>query len=75
MKANRRFGARWAAENLLDKPGVRSDLGFKEAEGIFLVAIDWGTYRLIARELDLDEAGAREWLLRFYRLCFLPGSR
>lgn len=75
MNANRRFGARWAAENLVAKPGVRPDLGQSEAEQTFLVAIDWGTYRLLTRELGLDAAGVREWLLGFYRRCFLPEAR
>lgn len=75
MDAGRRFHGPWAAKKLLEKPGIRSDLSLEDAEQLFLLAIDWGNYRRLTRELALDERGVREWLLRFYRLCFLPEAR
>jgi AcrR family transcriptional regulator len=75
MNANRRLGARWAAENLVGKPGVRSDVRVEEAEQIFLLTIGWDAYRLATRELGLEEAEVSQWLLRLYRRCFLPEAR
>ena len=67
MTDNRRFGAHWAAETLLTKPGTRPDLTLEEAEPIFLIAIDWGTYRTLTHELGLTQHAAREWLRRYYQ--------
>ncbi len=67
MTHNRRFGARWAARTLLQKPGTRPDLTLEEAEQIFVIAIDWSTYRTLTNELGLDSEHVRHWLRTYYR--------
>jgi AcrR family transcriptional regulator len=71
MNHNRRFGARWAAETLLQKPGVRPDLTLEEAEQIFVIAIDWGTYRTLSGELGLSREQVQEWIRRYYQRMLL----
>jgi AcrR family transcriptional regulator len=72
MTRNRRFGARWAAELLLAKPGVRPGLTLEQATRTFVVAIDWATYRTLSGELGLDDHAIREWLLDYERRLLLP---
>jgi AcrR family transcriptional regulator len=72
MLKNRRFGAGWAATSLLGKSGVRDGLTREEAEVVFLVAIDWGTYRTLATDGGLDAEGVRDWLAQYYRRMLLP---
>lgn len=80
MTHNRRFGARWAAETLLQKPGARSDLTLEEAERVFIIAIDWATYRTLHGELGLTHSQLQEWMRGYYNSMFLsqvpptPGS-
>ena len=71
MLHNRRFGARWAAETLLRKPGAPADLTLEEAERVFVLAIDWGTYRTLTDELGLSPDAARAWIERYYRRMLL----
>ena len=71
MTHNRRFGARWAAETLLTKPGIRPDLTITQAEQLFLIAIDWATYRTLSTELDLTTSQIQTWLRDLYRRVFL----
>jgi hypothetical protein len=71
MLHNRRFGARWAAETLLQQPGTPTDVTVEEAERVFLVAIDWGTYRTLTDELGLTPDAARDWLENYYRRMLL----
>lgn len=71
MTRNRRFGARWAAETLLQKPGTRSDLTIEEAERIFLIAIDWGTYRTLSDEIGLTREQLAEWMRHYYQRMLL----
>ena len=71
MTHNRRFGARWAAETLLQKPGARSDLTLEEAERIFIIAIDWATYRTLHGELGLTHTQLHEWMRGYYKRMFL----
>jgi AcrR family transcriptional regulator len=68
---NGRFGAHWAAETLLQKPGTPRDVTVEEAERVFLIAIDWGTYRTLTDELGLTPAAARDWLENYYRRMLL----
>jgi AcrR family transcriptional regulator len=72
MTHNRRFGARWAAELLLTKPGVRPDLTLEQATRALVIAIDWATYRTLSGELGLDDDAIREWLLDYERRLLLP---
>lgn len=72
MTKNRRFGAHWAAEILLRKPGVRPDLTLNEAEETFLIAIDWGTYRLLATERAMTLLEVQAWILHYYERMLLP---
>ncbi|MBO0712403.1 MAG: TetR family transcriptional regulator [Acetobacteraceae bacterium] len=71
MTHNRRFGARWAAQTLLKKPGARSDLTLEEAQRIFIIAIDWATYRTLHGELGLNHTQLQEWMRRYYQRMFL----
>jgi hypothetical protein len=71
MGHNRRFGARWAANTLLAKPGVRPDIEFEETTHSFVIALDWGTYRTLTDELGLDRQHAKTWLLHYYQRMFL----
>jgi AcrR family transcriptional regulator len=67
MRNNRRYGAQWAAKIIMRKPGLAKDLTLEEAERVFLFAIDPGTYRTLTNELELDQDGVREWMLRYTR--------
>ena len=71
MTHNRRFGARWAAETLLQKPGVRPELTLEEAQRIFVIAIDWGTYRTLTDELGLTREQVQEWIRHYYQRMLL----
>jgi AcrR family transcriptional regulator len=71
---NRRFGARWAAETLLQKPGVRSDLTLEQAQQTFTIAIDWATYRTLHVELGLSHNQLHEWMRSYYQRMFLSQS-
>jgi AcrR family transcriptional regulator len=71
MTHNRRFGARWAAETLLQKPGVRSDLTLEQAQRTFTIAIDWATYRTLHLELGLSHNQLHEWMRSYYQRMFL----
>jgi AcrR family transcriptional regulator len=72
MTHNRRFGARWAADLLMSKPGHRRGLSADEAAEIFVVAIDWATYRTLRVELALTPDQLRSWYRRYYRRLLLP---
>ena len=74
MTHNRRFGARWAAETLLQKPGVRSDLTLEQAQRTFTIAIDWATYRTLHSELGLSHNQLHEWMRSYYQRMFLSQS-
>jgi AcrR family transcriptional regulator len=65
------FGARWSAEVLLRKPGVRADLALREAEATFLIAIDWNTYLTLTTKGDMSPGEMQEWLGRYYRRMLL----
>jgi AcrR family transcriptional regulator len=71
MTHNRRFGARWAAETLLKKPGTRPGLTVEEAEQIFVIAIDWATHRTLSIELGLTTSQIEAWMCRLYHRVFL----
>jgi len=75
MRENRRSGARWAADLLLSKPGARPDLTREEAERVFLLAIDWGTFRTLNGELGLSDEQVCQWLLGYYRRMLLAPGR
>jgi AcrR family transcriptional regulator len=61
------FGARWLADVVLGKPGVRADLTLREAEETFLVAIDWNTYRTLTAKGDMRQEDVEAWVMRYYR--------
>ena len=71
MTANRRFGAHWAATTLLTKPGTRPGLTLGQAERDFVIAIDWGTYRTLTRELGLTPGQVHGWIRNYYQRMFL----
>jgi AcrR family transcriptional regulator len=70
MNDNRRFGVRWAARTLLGKRGARR-ISRQEAERIFWVALDWGTYRLLTENAGLDAPGYEAWVAGYYRRMLL----
>jgi hypothetical protein len=71
MTHNRRFGARWAAETLLQKPGARPELTVEDAERIFIIAIDWATHRTLLDELGLSPEQVKDWTRHYYQRMFL----
>lgn len=62
MRANRAFGARWAAELILAKPGHRPTLELREATDIIGLAIAPSTWRVLTDDLGLDHRSARDRL-------------
>jgi hypothetical protein len=46
-------------------------LTVEEAERVFLIAIDWGTYRTLTDELALTPDAARNWIEHYYRRMLL----
>jgi hypothetical protein len=73
MNDNLRFGARWAAQMLISKPGRRRGLELTEAEQVFLVAMEWGTYRTLTGKLGMTPEQSRAWIKRYYKRMLLPG--
>lgn len=71
MIHNRRFGARWAAETLLQKRGARPELTLEDAEQMFIIAIDWATHRTLLDELGLSPEQVNDWTRRYYQRMFL----
>jgi AcrR family transcriptional regulator len=65
------YGARWLAEVLLQKPGVRADLTVREAEESILTALDWNTYRTLTMKVGLTPEGVQAWTMRFFRRMLL----
>jgi AcrR family transcriptional regulator len=65
------FGARWLAEVLLRKPGVRADLTPREAQETFLIAIDWNTYRTLTTKGAMRPDEVQRWVMRYYRRMLL----
>lgn len=74
MNENRRYGIRWAARTLLGKPGLEAGLTPTQAETLFWVAFDWGTYRTLTRYAGLTPDEFQEWLAGYYRRVFLPAG-
>lgn len=75
MNENRRFGIGWAARTLLAKPGRLDSLTPPQAELLFWIAFDWGTYRTLTRYAGLTTDSFEEWLSGYYRRVFLsPGQ-
>lgn len=72
MNDNRAYGVRWATETLLRKPGRRPRLRRDHVESIFWVALDWGTYRTLTEQADLDDAAYERWLQGYYAATLLP---
>lgn len=70
MLANRRVGVRWAIRTLLAKTDAPERTA-RSLEPVFLVAFDWGTYRLLTTEGHLSPAQFQRWLERYYRRLIL----
>jgi AcrR family transcriptional regulator len=66
MRANARFGARWACEQIVTKPGLRADATPDLVETTLLVAMDWGTYRLLTTERALTPESYEAWMRHYY---------
>lgn len=75
MTANLRSGAHWAATTLLTKPGRRPGLTLEQAERDFVIAMDWGTYRTLTRELGLTPGQIRDWIHSYYQRMFLSHAQ
>jgi AcrR family transcriptional regulator len=67
MTRNRRSGVGWAAATFLAKPDAPIELGTDETEQTFWIALDWGTYRSVTRDLGLGADEFQVWLRRYYR--------
>jgi hypothetical protein len=67
MTENRRYGVAWAVRTLLAKPDVDPSLDAEGVETVFWLALDWGTYRTLTREYDMDAASFEHWLREYYR--------
>ncbi len=67
MTENWHHGGHWAAQIARQKPGIRTDLTLKDAEQIFLIAMDWATYRTLTTKLALTPDGAQAWILHYYQ--------
>jgi AcrR family transcriptional regulator len=65
-----RFGTRWLAETLLQKPGIRPDLTLRQAEETFLMP-DWNTHRTLTTIGALTPEEVRAWTARYYRRMLL----
>lgn len=72
MNDNRVYGVHWATETLLSKPGRRPRLTRDHAEAIFWVALDWGTYRTLTEQADLNDVAYERWLQSYYTATLLP---
>jgi AcrR family transcriptional regulator len=72
--ANRGTGTRWAATTLLAKPGVPPQVSQRDAEEVFWIAIDNGTYRSLVLGRGLSPAGFEAWIRNFYQRMLLPGQ-
>lgn len=71
MNRNRRYAVRWAARTLLSKPGRKRRLAPDDAEAVFWIALDWGTFRTLTDRAGLDEDGYERWLRRYYAATLL----
>jgi AcrR family transcriptional regulator len=69
--AAQRYGLRWTAEVLVQKPGVRADLTAREAEQTILAGVDWNTYRTLTMKLGLTPEGVEAWTMNYYRRMLL----
>ena len=72
MAHNRAYAVGWATETLLAKPDA-AHLTAAEAERVFWIAIDWGTYRTLTRHAGLTNAQYEQWLLTYYERTLLTG--
>lgn len=70
MNHNRLVGVRWAARTLLAKPDTRQVVA-EDIEPIFLVAFDWGTYRVLTEVAGLTADEYEAWLASYYRRMLL----
>jgi AcrR family transcriptional regulator len=71
MNHNRRYAVRWAARTLLSKTGRKRGLTQRDAQAIFWVAVDWGTFRTLTDHAGLDADGYERWLRRYYAATLL----
>src|SRR5919109_573306 len=70
MNHNRLVGVGWAARTLLAKPGT-DHLNAEEIEPAFLVAFDWGTYRVLTEVSGRTADGFEAWIRSYYRRMLL----
>jgi AcrR family transcriptional regulator len=73
MNHNRLVGVGWAARTLLAKPGT-DHLNAEEIEPAFLVAFDWGTYRVLTEVSGLTADGFEAWIRSYYRRMLLAAE-
>jgi hypothetical protein len=65
LNASELFGLHWAAEVLLQKPGVRADLTLREAEETLLAGTDWNTYRTLTTKGGMTSEDFQAWVTRY----------
>ena len=74
MNQNRLTGVRWARRTLLAKPNT-DHLTAERTDPVFLVALDWGTYRVLTTVGRLSPDAFETWLRAYYRNMLLaPGE-
>jgi AcrR family transcriptional regulator len=66
MLANGRFGARWASERVIGKPGLRAGVTNELVETTIRLAMDWGTYRLLTTERGMSPENYEDWMREYY---------
>jgi hypothetical protein len=71
LNAAELFGLRWAADVLLQKPGVRADLTLGEAEETLLAGTDWNTYRTLTTKGAMTPEAFQAWVTRYCRRMLL----
>lgn len=70
MLANRRVGIGWAIRTLLAKRDAPERTA-RSLEPVFLVAFDWGTYRLLTTQGRLSPPQFQRWVEQYYRRMIL----
>lgn len=71
MRENMQFGVGWAAQVLLDKPGLRAGLTAADIETVLQVAMAWSTHRTLASVRGMETAQIQAWIGQLYERMLL----
>jgi hypothetical protein len=72
LVAAQRFGVNWAAEVLLQKPGLRPGLTLRQARETILAGCDWNTHRTLTMKGGLAPEAVQAWTMGYFRRMLLP---